>query len=240
MRGRVQERYRRQRPHRLRCDQGGKPAAPPHKEKQARPQISLLSKLREHPYIVIAVAIIVLIAAAGVLIWWLNARHYESTDDAFIDARTVSISAQINGAIVEVPADDNQDVQAGAVLARIDERDYRAAVDQAKAQVDQAVAGIANLDAQVEAQQARIEEAEKQYQQGQQSHLHRGLPGRKTAGARSCPLLTPADRWLRYTYSWIISERACFLRSITALRLPRFRSWNAADSPAICGGMWRR
>ena len=142
-------------------DKGGEPPAAP-QEKQAKPQTSLLSKLRQHPYIVIAVAVIVLIAAAAVLIWWLDARQYESTDDAFIDARTVAISAQINGAIVEVPADDNQDVQAGAVLARIDERDYRAAVDQAKAQVDQAVAGIANLDAQVEAQQARIEEAEKQ------------------------------------------------------------------------------
>jgi membrane fusion protein (multidrug efflux system) len=142
-------------------DKGGKPPAAP-QEKQAKPQTSLLSKLRQHPYIVIAVAVIVLIAAAAVLIWWLDARQYESTDDAFIDARTVSISAQINGAIVEVPADDNQDVQAGAVLARIDERDYRAAVDQAKAQVDQAVAGLANLDAQVEAQQARIDEAEKQ------------------------------------------------------------------------------
>jgi membrane fusion protein (multidrug efflux system) len=106
--------------------------------------------------------LIVLLAAAAGLTWWLNARHYESTDDAFIDARTVSISAQINGAVVEVPVDDNQDVQAGAVLARIDERDYRAAVDQSKAQVDQAVAGIANLDAQLEAQQARIDEAEKQ------------------------------------------------------------------------------
>ncbi len=109
-----------------------------------------------------AVALVVLLAAAAALVWWLETRDYESTDDAFIDARAVSISSQINGAIVEVPVDDNQDVASGAVLARIDERDSRAAVDQAKAQIDQAVASIANLDAQVEAQQARIDQAEKQ------------------------------------------------------------------------------
>jgi len=74
--------------------------------------------------------------------WWLNARQYGATDDAFIDARTASISSQVNGAIVDVPVIDNQLVDAGAVLARIDDRDYRVTVDQAKAQVDQAQATI--------------------------------------------------------------------------------------------------
>jgi membrane fusion protein (multidrug efflux system) len=104
--------------------------------------------------------------AAGV-VWWLNARQYESTDDAFIDARTVSISSQINGAIVDVPITDNQVVDAGGVLLRIDDRDYRAAVDLATAQIGQAQASIANLDAQIEAQQARIEQAEKQVTEAQ-------------------------------------------------------------------------
>jgi membrane fusion protein, multidrug efflux system len=114
-----------------RSEKGGKPPTPP-KAKQAQPQPSLLATARQHPFIVIAGALVVLLALAAALVWWLNARNYESTDDAFIDARTVSISSQVNGAIVEVPVDDNQDVAAGAVLARIDERDYRAAVDQAK------------------------------------------------------------------------------------------------------------
>jgi len=99
--------------------------------------------------------------------WWLNARQYEATDDAFIDARTASISSQVNGAIVDVPVTDNQLVDAGAVLASIDDRDYRVTVDQAKAQVDQAQATISNLDAQIDAQRARIEQAEKQVMEAQ-------------------------------------------------------------------------
>ncbi len=50
--------------------------------------------------------------------------NYESTDDAFIDARTVQISAQVAAAIVDVPVNDNQLVEAGAELVRLDDRDY--------------------------------------------------------------------------------------------------------------------
>jgi membrane fusion protein, multidrug efflux system len=125
------------------------------------------SVLHRHPLAAVAVAIVVVGAIAAGVIWWLQARQYESTDDAFIDARNASISSQVNGAIVDVPVTDNQLVDAGGVLARIDDRDYRAAVDQAKAQVDQAQANIANLDAQVDEQQAKIEQAEKQVTEAQ-------------------------------------------------------------------------
>jgi len=122
---------------------------------------------RHRPLATAAVAILLILAAVGGLMWWLNARQYESTDDAFIDARMASVSSQVNGAIVDVPVTDNQLVDAGAVLARIDDRDYRVAVNQAKAQVDQAQATITNLDAQIDAQQARNEQAEKQVAEAQ-------------------------------------------------------------------------
>ena len=128
---------------------------------------SLRSLLARRPGTVAAVVILVVAGLGGALIWWRNARHYESTDDAFIDARNVSISSQVNGAIAEVPVTDNQPVEAGVALVRIDDRDYRAAVGQAKAQIDQAQASISNLDAQVEAQRSRIEQAEKQVTEAQ-------------------------------------------------------------------------
>ena len=99
--------------------------------------------------------------------WWLHARHYESTDDAFIDTRTVPISAQVAAAIVDVPVTDNQLVDAGAELVRLDDRDYIAQRDQAKAQVDQAQASVENLTAQIATQQAKIDQANKQVAQAQ-------------------------------------------------------------------------
>ena len=53
---------------------------------------------------------------------------FVSTDDAFIDARTVAVSSQVNGEIVDLPVIDNQLVDSGGVLARIDDRDCQAAV----------------------------------------------------------------------------------------------------------------
>lgn len=88
--------------------------------------------------------------------------NFESTDDAFIDTRVVPVSAQLSAAIIDVPVTDNQDVDAGGVLVRLDDRDYRAALAQARGQVDQAEAAVANLNAQTDAQQARIEQAETQ------------------------------------------------------------------------------
>jgi membrane fusion protein, multidrug efflux system len=92
--------------------------------------------LRRHPYAVAALAIAALAVLAGVIIWWLHARHYESTDDAFVDARNVTISSQVTGAIINVPVTDNQLVDAGGLLVEIDPRHYQSAVAQAQAQVD--------------------------------------------------------------------------------------------------------
>ncbi|HUZ32805.1 MAG TPA: HlyD family secretion protein [Xanthobacteraceae bacterium] len=115
---------------------------------------------RRRAVLVVTALVIALIAA--IVIWWISTSGYESTDDAFVDARTVSVSSQVGGAIVDVPVTDNQMVEAGAVLLRIDDRDY-------KAQVDQAKANIANIDAQIAAQKARINQADKQ---GAESHAN--------------------------------------------------------------------
>jgi membrane fusion protein, multidrug efflux system len=106
----------------------------------------------------LAIGTIVLILA--IFFWWLHARQYESTDDAFIDTRTVQISADVAAAIVEVPVTDNQLVDAGAELVRLDDRDYVAARDQTQASVN-------NLIAQIAEQKAKIDQADKQATQAQ-------------------------------------------------------------------------
>lgn len=139
----------------------------PRETKPDKPRVSIGSRLRQHPRMALGGAIaVVLLLVAGVL-WWLHARQYESTDDAFIDARSVTIAVQLTGTIIEVPVTDNETVPAGAVLVKIDPRDYQAALAQARAQVDQAVASMANFDAQIAAQQARIDAAKKQVTQAE-------------------------------------------------------------------------
>jgi membrane fusion protein (multidrug efflux system) len=123
--------------------------------------------VRSHPYWSVVIAACgAAVLCAGVL-WWLKARQIETTDDAFIDTRVVTIASEVSGAVVGVPVEDNQLVAAGAVLVDIDRRDYEAAVGQARAQIEQAVASIANFDAQVVAQQARIDQADHQVTQAE-------------------------------------------------------------------------
>lgn len=132
-----------------------------------KPSGSPIDRVRQHP-IAIGVSFgLIVIGLVGGIIWYLNARHYESTDDAFIDARPVFVSPQVTGNLIEVAVTDNQIVHRGDLLARIDPRDYQAAVDQASAQIRQAEASARNLDAQIVAQQAQIEQAQKQESEAQ-------------------------------------------------------------------------
>jgi len=129
--------------------------------------LSLTGTTRRRWVLVLAIAVLAVVAAIALALWWLQARQYESTDDAFIDARTVQISSQVGAAIVDVPVTDNQLVDQGSLLVRLDDRDFKAQLDQAKAQIEQGQAGVANLNAQLVAQQARIDQANKQVVQAE-------------------------------------------------------------------------
>jgi membrane fusion protein, multidrug efflux system len=105
----------------------------------------------------IIVASVFVVAIGGW--WWLSGRDYESTDDAFIDARPSAIGAQVEGAIVDVPVTDNEIVEPGATLARIDDRNYVSLRDQAQAAVAVAEAAIVANGAQTNAQQSAVSQA---------------------------------------------------------------------------------
>lgn len=94
--------------------------------------------------------------------WWNNGRFFEDTDDAYVGADVTVISAKVPGYIAEVAVVDNQFVKAGDVLARIDARDYDAALAKADGAVAAQRARLANLDAVELLQQAIISQAKAQ------------------------------------------------------------------------------
>jgi len=91
--------------------------------------------------------------------YWINGRFLESTDDAYVKADYTIIAPKVPGYIADVLVQDNQNVATGQILARIDDRDYRTALAQAKADVASSAASIRNLDAQIDLQQALIDQA---------------------------------------------------------------------------------
>ncbi|MFB9268436.1 HlyD family secretion protein [Bradyrhizobium erythrophlei] len=108
-------------------------------------------------------AALALIAALGVAAvgdfgydYLTTGRYLESTDDAYVKADSTIIAPKVSGYIARVLVGDNQPVKAGQLLAEIDDRDFRAALGQAKADVDAAEASVRNLDAQIALQQPII------------------------------------------------------------------------------------
>jgi membrane fusion protein (multidrug efflux system) len=123
--------------------------------------------LRRRPMASAIGAILIAAAMGAGYIYWDYASHFESTDDAFIAARQIAIAPKVPGYVTKVPVTDNQHVPAGGMVARIDDRDYRIALDQANAQVAAAEAGIKNIDAQTVVQQAQISANQAQVDQAQ-------------------------------------------------------------------------
>jgi membrane fusion protein (multidrug efflux system) len=85
-------------------------------------------------------------------------RYLESTDDAYVKADSTIVSPKVSGYLAEVLVSDNQPVKAGQLLARIDDRDFRTALDQARADVAGSEATVRNLDAQIALQHPIMEQ----------------------------------------------------------------------------------
>jgi multidrug resistance efflux pump len=96
------------------------------------------------------IASIVIVAALAILAvlyaWRLPpfAGLNEATDNAYVRGRTTVISPQVSGYVTSVRVQDFAEVKAGQVLATIDDRIYRARVDQARANIASAKAQLAN------------------------------------------------------------------------------------------------
>jgi membrane fusion protein (multidrug efflux system) len=123
--------------------------------------------LRRHRFALMLGLALFVPAATGGYLYWDNAEHFQSTDDSFIAARQFAIQPKVSGYITAVPVTDNQHVAPGDVIARIDDRDYRIALEQAQAQVANAEANISNIDAQINVQQAQISASQAQLEQAQ-------------------------------------------------------------------------
>jgi membrane fusion protein, multidrug efflux system len=123
--------------------------------------------LRRRPFAFVGGLILLFVALPAGYLYWDYASHFESTDDAFIAARQFTIAPKVPGYLTAVPVTDNEHVVAGQVIGRIDDRDYRNALAQAKAQVAAARANIENIDAQIVVQQAQIHANQAQVDQAQ-------------------------------------------------------------------------
>ena len=104
--------------------------------------------------------------------WWTVGRFIESTDDAYLQADSVTIAPKVSGYVAEVFVSDNQAVSAGEPLVRLDSRQYQAILEQAKAAIAARKADIERGAAELLQQQANIAQARAQLQGARSSEAH--------------------------------------------------------------------
>nr|WP_298411944.1 HlyD family secretion protein [uncultured Halomonas sp.] len=113
-----------------------------------------------------AMAVIVLAALAGLIWWgvhwWLTGRFIEETDNAYVHSDSVALRPELSARVIEVAVDDNQPVQEGDLLVRLDASDARDRIAKAEAQQAVAAANIVEARRQVALQQAAIDETQTQ------------------------------------------------------------------------------
>ena len=128
---------------------------------------------RKVPRFLLPVAILLgIVGLVALGYWWLVGRFIQSTDDAYLQADSVTVAPKVSGYITDVYVGDNVSVKAGDPLVRLDARQYQAALDQSTATVDARRADVERAQAGIKQQQAAIEQARAQLQVAQVSARH--------------------------------------------------------------------
>jgi membrane fusion protein, multidrug efflux system len=111
--------------------------------------------------IVLGAIIVGALAAAGNYgyNWYTLGRFQVSTDDAYVKADMSQIGAKVAGYVTDIPAAENSAVKAGNIILKLDDGDFKLAVDAAKAKIETQKAVIASFDQQIAAQQTQVASA---------------------------------------------------------------------------------
>jgi membrane fusion protein (multidrug efflux system) len=111
-------------------------------------------------FVLMGVALLLALAAAGYGVhYFLVGRFFVSTDDAYVRANNTMMGARVTGHITAIVPKDNALVHAGEIVFKIDDGDYRIAVDAARTKIATQEATIARIGRQVDAQTSAVEQA---------------------------------------------------------------------------------
>ncbi|MGE9553064.1 HlyD family secretion protein [Erwinia amylovora] len=106
------------------------------------------------------VLLLVILLGMAFIVWSAMTRKQARTDDAVVTADYTAIAPKVSGYIRTVYVGDNQSVKAGDVLATLDDRDYRVALETAEANLQVSQAKLSSAQAQLDQQQATITQSD--------------------------------------------------------------------------------
>ena len=117
--------------------------------------------------------VLVLFAVGYGSYWWLYARHFESTDDSYVNGDVVQITSEVPGTVIGLHADDTQFVTRGQPLLELDPADAEVAVSNAAANLARAVRAVRTLFAQADQLRAEIVDREVALHRAEQDYQRR-------------------------------------------------------------------
>jgi len=130
---------------------------------QEAPAKAARRKTGKRKMVFTAVAALLALAAATYGVHWLLVgRFHVSTDDAYVRANNTMLGARVSGHIAAILPRDNAQVRAGEVVFRIDDGDYRIAVNAARTKIETQQATIERIGRQITAQESAVEQAKAQ------------------------------------------------------------------------------
>jgi membrane fusion protein (multidrug efflux system) len=115
--------------------------------------------LLQRPILLICAALALVLAIIFGVAFWLHSRHFETTDDAFVDTHIVRLAPQVAGRVTRVLVNDNQLVGPNQPLVDIDSSDLLTRVAQAQAQKAQAQSQVDNARVQIAVNEAGYQQA---------------------------------------------------------------------------------
>jgi len=119
-------------------------------------------------------ALLAVLGAAGYSgYWFAYARHYQSTDDAYVSSDIVQVTSEVPGTVIAVHADDTQNVQREQALLELDPADAKVAMSQAEANLARAVRAVRTLFAQSGQLRAQIAERETELKRADNDYRRR-------------------------------------------------------------------
>src|SRR4051812_30725536 len=139
------------------------PAAPVTDKPAAPPVATAAPKSGKRKFVMMGMLALLALAAVGYAAYFvLVGRFYVSTDDAYVRANNTTLGARVAGHVAAILPRDNAVVHTGEVMFKIDDGDYRIAVDAARSKIATQQATIDRIGRQVAAMESAVEQTRAQ------------------------------------------------------------------------------
>lgn len=133
-------------------------------EQNAKNRLKAYKKKKRKPYqkkrVIVPVSVVIILLIY-LIFTFFNSLKYQSTDDAFIEGRLISLAPKVSGHIVKLLVDDNDFVKKGQLIAQIDSRDYQNKVNELESALKMAKANKDVSQNDIEKSEADLSQSDK-------------------------------------------------------------------------------